>query len=75
MAIINVVGQFGHIWSPYFFSPSDSPRYLQAMLLMMSFSILSVIGCMVMKLILRKDNKRILKAFEGTGRTPVLYTL
>ncbi|KAH8597559.1 major facilitator superfamily domain-containing protein [Bisporella sp. PMI_857] len=75
MAIINVVGQFGNIWSPYFFSPSDSPRYLQAMLLMMSFSILSVIGCMVMKLILRKDNKRILKAFEGTGRTPVLYTL
>ncbi|PVH81135.1 MFS general substrate transporter [Cadophora sp. DSE1049] len=75
MAIINVVGQFGNIWSPYFFSPSDSPRYLQAMLLMMSFSVLSVIGCMGMKLILRRDNRKLVKAFEGTGTTPVLYTL
>ncbi|KAG4429080.1 hypothetical protein IFR05_015436 [Cadophora sp. M221] len=75
MAIINVVGQFGNIWTPYFFLPSDSPRYLQAMLLMMSFSILGVVGCMVMKLILKRDNQKLVKAFEGAGTTPVLYTL
>jgi MFS family permease len=74
-AIINVMGQFGNIWSPYFFRPNDSPRYLLAMILMMAFSIGSAVLCWVMKLILRRDNHRLLKSLEGTGIRPKLHIL
>ncbi|KAF9880197.1 major facilitator superfamily transporter [Colletotrichum karsti] len=74
-AIINVMGQFGNIWSPYFFSPGDSPRYVKAMILMVTFSMLSILGCMFMKWTLNRDNKKLLERFAGTGRAPNLYTL
>jgi MFS family permease len=74
-AIINVMGQFGNIWSPYFFRSGDSPRYLLAMILMMAFSLASILGCVLMKWVLRKDNKRMVESFIGTGQTPTLHTL
>jgi hypothetical protein len=74
-AIVNVVGQLGNIWSPYFFHPADSPRYLLAMVLMLVFSIGSAAACMVMKFVLTRDNKKLTKRFEGTATTPILYTL
>ncbi|KAL2202423.1 MFS general substrate transporter [Sarocladium strictum] len=40
-AIVNLLSQFGNIWSPYFFPASDGPRYVMAMLLMMAFSALT----------------------------------
>lgn len=67
--------QRADIWSPYFFADEDEPRYTKAMILMMAFSILSAVCCWIMKLILRRDNKRLIQSFEGTGRTPQLYTL
>ena len=74
-AIINVMGQFGNIWSPYFFRPGDSPRYILAMILMMAFSIGSAILCWVMKIILRRANKKLLEEYEGTDERPRLYVL
>ncbi len=46
-AIVNLLSQFGNIWSPYFFRPEDQPRYLLAMVLMMVFSVLSILCCFV----------------------------
>ncbi|KAF0327794.1 allantoate permease [Colletotrichum asianum] len=74
-AIINIFGQFGNIWSPYFFSPGDAPRYVKAMILMVAFSLASVLGCMLMKWTLRRDNKKLLERFAGSGTSPNLYTL
>lgn len=74
-AIINVLGQAGNIWSPYFFSAGEEPRYVKAMLLMIAFSVLSIACCGVMKTVLVRANKKISASFEGSGRTPQLYTL
>ena len=74
-ALINVIGQFGSIWSPYFFDPNDEPRYTRAMLLLMAFCVLEAVLCLVMKFVLRKENKKILARFEGTGTVPNLYSL
>lgn len=74
-AIINLMSQFGNIWSPYFFDPAEEPRYVKAMALMIAFSVASMLGCWFMKWVLRRDNKRIIAEHEGTGITPNLYTL
>ncbi len=72
-AIINVIGQFGSIWSPYFFESKDAPRYTRAMLLLMAFCALEAALCLLMKWILRKENKKIMAEFEGTRIVPTLY--
>ncbi|KAH6707799.1 major facilitator superfamily domain-containing protein [Leptodontidium sp. MPI-SDFR-AT-0119] len=75
VAMINLLSQLGNIWSPYFFRPGDSPRYLLAMTLMMAFSGLSILTCMVMKWSLRRANQKLTRDSEGSGTVPVLYTL
>lgn len=74
-AIINITGQFGSIWSPYFFDPNDEPRYTRAMILLVAFCGLEMLLCLLMKWILRRENKKILARFEGTGNAPTLYML
>lgn len=73
-AIINLTGQFGNIWSPYFFLPHESPRYTTAMILMIAFSGASIVGCCCMKWVLRRDNRKLLDSWTGPG-SPNLYTL
>ncbi|KAK7737139.1 hypothetical protein SLS63_002930 [Diaporthe eres] len=58
-AIINVISQFGNIYSPFFFPATDGPRYLKAMMLMMSFSFLSIVTCAIMKVLLKRANKKL----------------
>ncbi|KAH7393283.1 major facilitator superfamily domain-containing protein [Cadophora sp. MPI-SDFR-AT-0126] len=65
IAIINMLSQLGNIWSPYFFKPSDAPRYVPAMVLMMAFAVLSVICCGVMKFGLKKQNKKIMEEWRN----------
>ncbi|KIW69081.1 hypothetical protein PV04_04979 [Phialophora macrospora] len=74
-AMVNLLSQFGNIWSPYFFPKSDGPRYLMAMLLMMAFSILSIACSMVLKLVLKRANNKIKLQGDNEGRDVVLYTL
>ena len=74
-AIINISGQFGSIWSPYFFDPNDEPRYTRAMILLMASALLEASLCFIMRFILRRANRKITAEFEGTGRTPNLFTL
>lgn len=71
IAIISVIGQFGHICSPYFFPEKDGPRYLMAFLLMMSFSLLSVITYVVVRFRLKNANEGILVS----GNDAKLFTL
>ncbi|EXL65971.1 hypothetical protein FOPG_17833 [Fusarium oxysporum f. sp. conglutinans race 2 54008] len=73
-AIVNLLSQFGNIWSPYFFPSSDGPRYVMAMLLMMGFSALSICASLLMKFLLKKDNRKLLAEAEQSGRTVKLYT-
>ncbi|RKK71286.1 hypothetical protein BFJ69_g11134 [Fusarium oxysporum] len=73
-AIVNLLSQLGNIWSPYFFPASQGPRYVMAMLLMMAFSALSIFASLLMKFLLKKDNRRLLTEAEQSGRTVKLYT-
>lgn len=75
MAIINLSGQFGNIWSPYFFKANDSPQYSKAMVLLMVFSILEITLCSLMKWILSRANRKLVIEGESTGVDPNLYTL
>jgi hypothetical protein len=70
-AIINLLSQLGNIWSPYFFPSSDGPRYIKANLLMMAFSALSIVTCVVMKFMLTKANRKL----RETGENVNLFTL
>lgn len=74
-AIINLLAQLGNIWSPYFFRPSDSPRYTLAMILMMVFSFISIGSSLLLKFLLRRENKKILAEAEVTGQAVTLFTL
>lgn len=73
-AIVNLLSQLGNIWSPYFFPASDGPRYVMAMLLMMAFSALSIVASLLMKFLLKKDNRKLLAEAEHSGRAVKLYT-
>lgn len=73
-AIVNLLSQLGNIWSPYFFPSDDGPKYTMAMLLMMAFSALSIVASLVMKISLKKENKKLLAEAERTGRRVQLYT-
>lgn len=74
-AIVNIMSQMGNIYSPYFFRPQDTPRYLPAMLLMMAFSILSIFTCLIMKTGLRRANRELLKQEQDTGVKATLYPI
>jgi len=74
-AMVNLLAQLGNIWSPYFFGPGDGPRYVMAMLLMMAFSVISIICCAVMKTVLKRDNERLRREAEAEGRVANLFTL
>lgn len=75
-AIINLLAQFGNIWSPYFFREQDEPRYILAMILMMAFSGLSVCCALTMKMVLKKQNAKMRADAEETGtRSVTLYTV
>ena len=70
-AIINLLSQLGNIWSPYFFPSTDGPRYIKANLLMMAFSLLSVVTCVVLRLSLQRANMKLIE----TGNSVNLFTL
>jgi predicted MFS family arabinose efflux permease len=73
-ALINLLAQLGNIWSPYFFPSKDGPRYVMAMLLMMGFCVLSIVFALSLKVILKRDNKKLLEEGERTGQNVTLYT-
>ncbi|KAK2754159.1 major facilitator superfamily transporter [Colletotrichum kahawae] len=74
-AIVCLLAQLGGIWGPYFFRPQDSPRYLLAFCLMLMFSGLTAGMVFVMRLVLSRENGKIVGDAEGTGRRVRLYML
>ncbi|KAL4876361.1 major facilitator superfamily domain-containing protein [Aspergillus karnatakaensis] len=75
MAIVNITGQLGSIWSPYFFHAHEAPRYLTAMILLLVFSALEAVICVGMRFLLRRENKRLIAWGNEEGVVPNLYTL
>ncbi|KAK2026186.1 hypothetical protein LX32DRAFT_684757 [Colletotrichum zoysiae] len=75
MAIVCLICQLGGVWSPYFFRPEDSPRYLLAFILMIASSSLCIATVLSMRRILGKANKRLVAEAEGTGKSPRLYIM
>lgn len=71
IAIINPLSQLGNIMSPYFFPSSDGPRFLMANLLMLLFSVLVIVGCLGLKVMLRRANERL----KSEKADAVLFTL
>ena len=59
LALINMIGNSGSIFSPYLWPDSDSPRFLKAMLCSLAFCVSTVIMVWVMRFILKRENKRI----------------
>jgi hypothetical protein len=74
-AIVNLLAQFGNIWSPYFFRPGDAPRYALAMILMMVFSFISIGCALLLKTLLRKANKKLQMEADVSGERFTPYTL
>ncbi|KAK2057454.1 major facilitator superfamily transporter [Colletotrichum caudatum] len=75
MAIVCLICQLGGVWSPYFFRPEDSPRYLLAFILMIVSSSLCIATVLSMRHILGTANKRLIAEAEGTGKSPRLYII
>lgn len=70
-ALINLLSQLGNIWSPYFFPTSDGPRYVMANILMGVFSAVSIGTCILMRILLKRANKKLL----ANGDNNSLFTL
>ena len=73
--VVNPLAQLGNIWSPYFFRPRDGPRYFMAILLMMAFSVISIVCCVVVKTVLKRDNEKLRREANAEGRVANLFTL
>ncbi|KAL3471555.1 major facilitator superfamily domain-containing protein [Aspergillus californicus] len=43
MAVINITGQMGSVWSPFFFHDNEAPRYITAMILLLAFAVLEFV--------------------------------
>lgn len=57
-----MVGQIGNIYSPYFFPEAHSPRYTMAFILMTVFSGLAIAAAVLMKVLLKKGNRKIIES-------------
>ncbi|KAK1961033.1 major facilitator superfamily transporter [Colletotrichum sublineola] len=75
MAIVCLTCQLGSVWSPYFFRPEDSPRYILAFILMLVSSSLCIATVLLVRRVLGKANQRLIVEAERTGITPRLYIL
>ncbi|RDW68872.1 uncharacterized protein DSM5745_08632 [Aspergillus mulundensis] len=75
MAIINITGQLGSVWSPYFFHENESPRYITAMILLLAFAVCMASLCLIMKVLLKRENRKLVAKGEEEGVVPNLYTL
>lgn len=69
---VNSAGQY---MVPVLLFPRRRAGYVMAMVLIIAFSVASMLGCWFMKWVLWRDNKKLLAEHEGTGVTPNLYTL
>lgn len=59
LAMTNVAGQIGYIYSPYFWPSTDDPRYAMGFGLSAGFALLSIIAAWIIRILLIKDNRKI----------------
>ena len=58
LAIVNTVANASFIWTPYLWPESDEPRYAIAMGSSAAFSIACASSAWVMKLVLKRQNRK-----------------
>ena len=73
--VVNPLAQLGNIWSLYFFRLKDGPHYFIVILLMMAFSVISIVCCVVVKIVLKWDNEKLRREAKVEGRVANLFTL
>lgn len=68
IAIVNVVGGVGGVWSPFLFRGQDSPWYLLAFRVLAASNLIDITCCFVMRSILSKMNKSLDRISNPTER-------
>lgn len=66
LAIVNTVANASFIWTPYLWPSSDAPRYTIAMSSSAAFSIACASSAWAMKLILKRQNKKLRQSSDET---------
>lgn len=74
IAIVNVVGGIGGVWSPFLFRGQGAPWYLLAFRVLAACNLIDIACCFVMRAILRKSNRSLLQGSASTERKQ-LYVL
>ncbi|PKX92270.1 MFS general substrate transporter [Aspergillus novofumigatus IBT 16806] len=72
-AILEVITALSYIWSAYFFRNEDAPRYRSGMILLIVFAGACLLSALGMRWVLRRDNRKLLERYRGTGVVPVLH--
>lgn len=70
-----MAGHIGNVVSPYFFDDSQSPRYLQAFIIMMAFAAATVCCAITARWRLIVENKALKRKADETGTRYVPFTL
>lgn len=69
IAIVNVLGGLGAVWSPFLFRGQDQPRYALAFGVICGFVVVDVVCCLGMRWVLRRQNKVIVEGARRRGKS------
>lgn len=73
LAMTNVGGQIGYIYGAYLWPSYDEPRYAIGFGASAAFALLSIACAWVIRILLKKENKKLLEQAEQAGQTINLY--
>jgi len=59
IALVNTIGNFAQIYSPYMYPKSDGPRYLAAMCCNAAFCALCILATLLLRQCLVHENKKL----------------
>lgn len=68
IAIVNVLGGLGAVWAPFLFRGRDRPRYTLAFGVICGFVVVDVTCCLVMRWVLKRQNRKIVEEARQQGR-------
>lgn len=63
------------IWSPYLYPSSDGPRYVKAFSVNAAATALAIVLSLVLRMLLKRDNKKLAAAEAADGQKRMRYVL
>ncbi|KAK5069167.1 hypothetical protein LTR64_008681 [Lithohypha guttulata] len=75
IAIVNVLGGLGGLWSPFLFRGRDMPRYPLAFAVISGFIVVDIACCFVMRSVLKKQNQRLKDKAQENATEEKVYVL